>query len=110
MSLDPRVLTMLKEGRVPPGVTMGAVAPHLSLPDDVIEELMKRAADEEAYKRELNTNQNLYAKAGRALEVIVNMEQLKLCKAKSFSDNDDLKLARETRRAALNVIKSYLSQ
>lgn len=108
MAVDARALEMLKRGQVPPGLSIGAVAPHVMLSDEVQDELLKRAADEEVYKRKITEEQLGHARAGRALEIIANLTQLNLCKAESHANTEDLDASRKARRAAIDVLQSYL--
>ena len=88
------------------GIVPHQVASKLS--EETEAEMLRRAADEEAYKRTITEKQVAHAFAGRALDVAVNLTQLQLCQAESHAVKSDLDLARATRRAALDVLKSYL--
>lgn len=74
------------------------------------EEKQAQADKEQAaldYQKELNNRQLAANRAGLAFQLVTSGFN-QLTKAEEHADKDDLELARATRRAAMNVLKSYL--
>lgn len=61
------------------------------------------------YQKELNNRQLAANRAGLAFQLVTSGFN-QLCKADEHSNQEDLALARATRRAAIDVLRSYLDQ
>ena len=94
---------------VPPELR-GVVGVH-PVPRPVSDDEKQAQADKEQaaldYQKELNNRQLAANRAGLAFQLVTSGFN-QLCKADEHAEKADLELARATRRAAMNVLKSYL--
>jgi hypothetical protein len=90
---------------VPPELR-GTVGVH-PVPRPPSEEEIATQREAFEYQKLLNDRQYASARATHAFNLVTSGFN-QLCKAEEHADKADLELARETRRAAMNVLKSFL--